>query len=71
MTVGELLTSFPWSASVEVLVPDENRLLNVEWSSEVYGFPNLPPETAKRKVKRALVEHGGYEDFPILSIHTE
>lgn len=63
MTVGELLTSFPWRASVEVVVQDR-----VEWEADIYyEIQNPPPETAKRTVIVAAIEH--YEEYSILSIH--
>lgn len=64
MTVGELLTTFPWRASVEIVVQNI-----VDWEADVYGIPNLPPEIAERTVKKSEVV--SYEDYSVLSIYAE
>ena len=63
MTVGELLTAFPWVAPVEVWTPcgvddDGTERFEIAWSQTlILDPPTLPAEIAEKEIREASVFH--------------
>lgn len=81
MTVGELLTAFPWIAPVEVDSPcgvDENGETDyaIAWVGVMIAkYPELPPAVAAKEIYEVAVFNTesvtGFGDRPTLVIFTK
>ena len=77
MTVGELLTSFPWVAPTEVWthcgVDEKGETgYDVSWNRLLLGTdPELPNEIARLEIHSCAVMNDGDDGLPTFQIYTK
>ena len=70
MTVGELLTAFPWTVPVEVYVPDGHEGHTLAWVVSIYGNVCVP-EKLDGKVISEVKLYDVQDDPACLEIYTK